>query len=328
MEAESEYGDLIINKKHIVLAFAVIVLVVTGIAIGASARTVGATEVGLKANIWTKEVDPEIMNTGLYFLPFEGILKFPMTVQEVFFFSSTGASGTTNGPLNSRTNDGLTVNIQLAFHYRLKTEEVYNLFMTFRDQWHGPITGEARSILRDVAAEYNAVEYFFNRTMIGLDMELHLQEALSASFFSNVVFFQLREIDLPPAFEDALERVQVAQQEYEIAKYEQEAALVRAETEIYLAQAIANITIISAEAEADAFLIGIEAAAKAINITLTAESLGYYALGQALNMTATELLAYLWIKAILEHDESLLIIGSNTPSIILNTINSNNTRII
>jgi regulator of protease activity HflC (stomatin/prohibitin superfamily) len=143
--------------------------------------------------------------------------------------------------------------------------------------------------------------------------------------YADIVYFQMREIDLPDEFEEALKQVQIAQQQYQIALYEQEAAVVKAQTAIIEAQAQANITVLSAQASAEAYIIQMNASAQALNITLATESLAYYAMGQQLNLNSTELLALLWIKAIMEHDESLLIIGADTPLILqagLNTTQS------
>ncbi len=152
-------------------------------------------------------------------------------------------------------------------------------------------------------------------------MEQYLADAI-AEMFADIIYFQMREIDLPDEFEEALKQVQIAQQQYQIALFEQQAAIVRAETTIIEAQALANITIITAEANAEAYIINMEAQAEALNITLTAERLAYYAMGQQLNLTSTELLALLWIMAIEEHEDSMLIIGTNTPVLIETELNT------
>ncbi|MHA2225929.1 MAG: hypothetical protein ACXAC8_12030 [Candidatus Hodarchaeales archaeon] len=64
------------------------------------------------------------------------------------------------------------------------------------------------------------------------------------------------------------------------------------------------------------------AQAEALNVTLTAEQMAYYAMGQQLNLTSTELLALLWVMAIRDHDDSTLIIGANTPILIETTLNT------
>ena len=212
--------------------------------------------------------------------------------------------------MNSRTHDGLLIHIQLAFHYRLKKAEILNLYGTFGSEYEDRFIGQARTTLRDVVSFYTAIEFFNNRTAIGQSMQAYLGEDLQ-DMFVNVVFFQMREIDLPDEFEEALKQVQIAQQQYQIALYEQEAAVVRAQTTIIEAQAVANITVLSATASAEA-----------LNITLKAERLAYYAMGQELNLTSTELLALLWVMAVEQHDSSLLIICTNTPIIIQNELNT------
>ncbi len=69
-------------------------------------------------------------------------------------------------------------------------------------------------------------------------------------------------------------------------------------------------------------MFAIEAQAEALNITLTAERLAYYAMGEQLNLTSSELLALLWIMAIQDHDDSLLIIGADTPLLIETALNT------
>ena len=153
--------------------------------------------------------------------------------------------------------------------------------------------------------------------LVGSSMEDLMVSSFMLEYGINIPAYQLLQIDLPNTFEDALERAEVARQEIEIAKLQQEKALIEAETKILEAQAQYNVTLINAQAEADAFLTIIQAQAEAVNITLTAERDSYYGLAQALNMTTTELLTYMWIQALAEIGEmgNLIIIGENTPFI-------------
>ena len=285
--------------------------------------SIGYNQFGLNQNDLNQQIEEKVYEKGLYHIGLlHHFIKFPRTVQKIEFFDTTGDPGETHGPLNSRTKDGLNIHIQLAFHYRLRKADILTLYQTFAIDYEDRFIGQARTTLRDVASLFNAIEFFNNRTTIGDMMESYLITAVDV-MYADIVFFQMREIDLPDEFEEALKQVQIAQQQYQIALYEQEAAIVNAETAIIEAQAQANITVLSAEASAEAYIIQMNASAQALNITLATESLAYYAMGQQLNLTATELLSLLWIKAIMEHDESLLIIGMNTPVILeLNTTKS------
>jgi regulator of protease activity HflC (stomatin/prohibitin superfamily) len=282
--------------------------------------SIGYNQFGLNQNDLSQQIEEKVYEKGLYHVGLlHHFIKFPRTVQKIEFFDVTGSPGDTYGPLNSRTLDGLNIHIQLAFHYRLRKADILTLFQTFALDYEDRFVGQARTSLRDVASLYNAIEFFNNRTTIGDEMQVFLTTDIDG-MYADVVYFQMREIDLPDEFEEALKEVQIAQQQYQIALYEQEAAVVKAETAIIQAQAQANITVLSSKASAQAYIIQMNASAQALNITLATESLAYYAMGQQLNLTATELLSLLWIKAIMEHDESLLIIGVDTPVILeLNT---------
>ena len=279
-------------------------------------------EYGLNQDTVTQQIENKVYEKGLHHIGlFHHFIKFPKTVQKIEFFNTLGAPGDTLGPLNSRTQDGLLIHIQLAFHYKLRKNDILSLYGTFGIEYEDRFIGQARTTLRDVTSFYSAIEFFNNRTVIGDDMMVYLAEELD-SMYVDVVFFQMREIDLPDEFEEALKQVQIAQQQYQIALYEQEAAVVRAQTAIIEAQAQANITLLSAEASAEAYIVTMEAQAEALNITLTTERLAYYAMGQQLNLTSSELLALLWVMAVQEHDSSLLIIGADTPILIESELNS------
>ena len=326
MTSKNNIPTINISRKGKILGgLTIVTLVVASLLVGyffMAFKQVGYNEYGLNQNTVNQQIEDKVYDKGLYHI---GILnrfiKFPRTVQKIEFFNTLGNPGDTLGPLNSRTNDGLLIHVQLAFHYKLQKTEILNLYGTFGMDYEDRFIGQARTTLRDVVSFYSAIEFFNNRTAIGDSMQEFLENDLQ-KMFADVVFLQLREIDLPDEFEEALKQVQIAQQQYQIALYEQEAAIVRAQTKIIEAQATANITVLSATAAAEAYAITMQAQADAINITLTAERLAYYAMGQELNLTSSELLALLWVMAVQDHDSSLLIIGADTPILIENELNT------
>ncbi len=279
--------------------------------------SVGYNQFGLNQNSLTQEIENKVYEKGFYHIgPINHFIKFPKTVQPIEFYESY--------PLDSRTQDGLLIHIQLSFQYQLRKAELIQLFRTFALDYENYFISQSRTTIRDVASFYNAIEFFNNRTFIGDAMFDYLVQDINA-MFADIVYFQLREIDLPDEFEEALKQVQIAQQQYQIALYEQEAAIIRAQTQIIEAQAMANITVLTAEADAEAYLINMEAQAQALNVTLTAERIAYYAIGQQLNLTSSELLALLWVMAVRDHDDSMLIIGADTPVLIETALNITDT---
>lgn len=312
--------------KKALIVYAIIGIVVIGtLGFFSFSAKVDQTEYGLKQNWITGQVDTSrVYTAGRYFIGFENsMITFPR-IQITIEFS--GDSNSESDSIGGRTSDGLSMTLEISFQYQLIQNKVPDLFNTYGNGYQLIFIQRARDIIRDISSKYNAIEFFNNRTQIGADMGEQLAIELEKAF-TLVPSFQLRQVDLPDAFENALERAEVARREIEIAKFEQEAALIKAETAILEAQAQANITIIEAQAEAEAFLTLINAQAEAVNISLTAQKEAYYALSQALNLTSSELLAYLWIQALTDIGENgnMVIIGENTPMIVVNPPADNST---
>ncbi|MCH8906336.1 MAG: hypothetical protein IH840_04530 [Candidatus Heimdallarchaeota archaeon] len=282
-----------------------------------SFKRVDATYYGLDKNDWTGQVDnKKVYDPGRYRLGIlHSFILFSSIQQSIEFTVSSG------NQIGGRTSDGLAISLDISFQYLISKSIVIELYNTFGLAYEDVINTQARDSIRDAASSFDAIQFFNNRTVIGAAMEVALRTIIQSVVGVSIPGFQLRAVDLPDAFENALERAEVARQEIQIAQFEQASALIRAQTTIFEAAAAANITLIEAAAEADAFLILINAQAEAVNITLAAQTEAYYALAQALNFTSAELLAFLWIQALTQIGEfgNLIIIGDNTPDIILST---------
>ena len=259
----------------------------------------------------------KVYENGLYWRPFGHFLIFPANLQSVEFadVAESETSPDPIGRLSARSMDGLDVSFRINFNFKLIKNEVIDLYQQFGNTWREDIVQISRGTLRTSASQFRAIHFFNNASMIEITMESELTDALKQAH-ADLGFFQLKGVRLPIAFESALERVQTAQQEIEIAQFEQDAARIRAQTLIIEAQAQANITIIEAEAEAEKIRINAGAIADQLNITITAQGEAFLQVGQDMGFNTTEMLTYMWIQAILEHDESLLIIGADTPIIL------------
>lgn len=289
-------------------------MVISSIFLGTSLSSLDYDEYGLKKNRFTNVVDQNtVYDTGLYWTgPMYKFVKMPKLVQNIEFSRD---DDTDEDVVYGKTLDGLEVDVEVSFSYRLNRTQVGLLYTQYGDTYRDEIIRRSRDIARDVCSHFNGTDFIRNRTGVGISMEQQMRTALEHVYI-EVVSFQLRDVTLPLAFEQALANIEIARAQYELALREQEAAIVRAQTAVINASAQANITIIQAQASADSYMITMQAQADALNITLTAEIESYYALGQALNLTSDQLLAYLWIQAIEYHDDSLLIIGMDTPILI------------
>lgn len=272
---------------------------------------VDANHYGIKYNTLQPFVyEDQVYENGRYFVPFSMFIQFPSTFIPMDFNEDS-----VNGRLEARSSDGLDVSFRINIQYQIPKENVIPLYKRFGTDYHDALVQVARGTLRTIASEYSAIEYFTNTS----DIEQAFEEGLSPAFTSEKVvlhLFQIKGTKLPQAFESALESVQVAQQEIEVALYEQQVATIRAKTLIIEAEAQFSIALIEANATAQSDILRAQGTAKSLNITLTAEGLAFMQLMADTGWNTTELLTYLWIKAIMEHDSSLLIIGADTPILV------------
>ncbi len=128
----------------------------------------------------------------------------------------------------------------------------------------------ARSILRDVAAEYSAYEFYSNRTQIRTKMQEELDAALRlyGAYCSGL---NLLDFTLPPAFYTKIQRTIAATQNVEKAQYEQETAKIKAETDRQKARKDADIILQQKGAMAEQVYLDMDAKARAFQATKEAE---------------------------------------------------------
>ena len=112
-------------------------------------QTIDETELGLKKDNISGRVEKRVYRTGRHetWLFLQDFIRFPTTLQ-IIEFVSTSSSGedqqvsTDNGPLNSRTSDGLQVIIEVSFTYQLQSWglQLYYLYKNYTlNLFHNPI---------------------------------------------------------------------------------------------------------------------------------------------------------------------------------------------
>lgn len=315
----------LLNKKNITFTIAgsLVSIVVLSAFIGwfFFFSSVPANNYGILYNtVDSKVYTDKVYDNGHYFVPFSTFILFPSTLISVEF-----ASNNANGLLSARSNDGLDVSFDINIQYKILKQDVISVYKQFGTNYDDAIIQIARGTIRSIASKYNAIEYFNNDTIIENEFKSGLRSALAEQNIT-LSLLQLKGVTLPQSFEDALTAVQVAQQQIQEAKYQQDAEKIKAETLVIQAQAQYNISLIQANASAQVQLINAKATAEALNITFTAKGEAFAQMMLTTGFNQTEILTYLWIDAILNHDSSYLIIGSNAP-ILIPTTNSTSTNI-
>ena len=161
---------------------------------------------------------------------------------------------------------GLPITVELSMSYRLNPNEAAYTIKTYGLNWEDKIVNPiVRDVVRNVIGKFPAEELPSKRNQIATLIENQIRTQLNAIEHKPVIFesFQLRDIILPENIKEQIERVQIAKQEAEKAKYEVLKAKQEAQKEAAIAQGKANAAKIEAQGKAEAKLIEAKARAKA-----------------------------------------------------------------
>lgn len=235
--------------------------------------TITSGYVGVKSTFGDYESTP--LQPGLhFFIPF---------VQEVFIVDTrvrtidytnvdvSGANDKNSGILRMNAisvpdSRNLPVSIDLTVQYSLNENTAPNTIASWGFAWESKIVDRAvRDVILRVVGQYTAEEIPMKRGEIAGVITKEITNNIHGipSKPVNIHAIQLREIILPPKIREQIERVQIAKQEAERAKYEVERANQEALKKAALSEGTAQATIIEAQGRANARKVEADAEAYA-----------------------------------------------------------------
>jgi regulator of protease activity HflC (stomatin/prohibitin superfamily) len=297
-----------------------------------SFAVVEPTEMALDYNTVSFTVDEKrVLKGGRQFIGLgHTLIKFPTLDQTIHMGTPTAASSKAKDTLTTsnlvvRTEDGLQVTLDVSFQYRLQqaAAAIVRLYKDFMNDYRPTYVRIARNVLRDVAAEFQAFNYFYNRSVISNRMKEALMVAL-LNHSAEVRSFQLLNYKLPTKFSDAIEKTEIARQEIVNAKYQQRVATTQANTRVEEAKRQAKIILLAADATAQETALQAVAAANVTLQTMEAEKQAYRTIKDELALDDSQLLSYVWLKAmqgrrssshnVIATDKPTLLEAPSTPS--------------
>lgn len=254
------------------IVYAIIVLVAI-LVITKPFMIINSGEVGIKVTAGKFENIP--LNPGVHFY-IPGIQKVIVVDTKVRVINykkleDVGGIGFTEG---IRTNNaitlldtrGLTVSIELTVQYSLKPIGAPQTIATWGISWEEKIINPVvRDVVRSVVGRFTAEELPAKRNEIADLIENEVRTKIEKLENQPVKLesVQLREIVLPQKIKDQIERVQIARQEAERAKYEVKRAQQEAEKRAALATGNAEAVQIESKGRANAIMIEATSQAKA-----------------------------------------------------------------
>lgn len=196
------------------------------------------------------------------------LLEFPSTFQTMYFVSDRGGVGddsgeVVRGPIRARSQDGLEMRVSMSFQWKLSSDALKPLYKIlghtlYKDEFVRFARG---SIVRS-CSKFTANKFFTNRTLITEQMLSYMEEAFNKPEMHLAVMIkglQLREVDLPDAFDREIAATQEQMQEREVAIAEREEQRTNMLREVMVAEMRVNRTIETALGEAEGILLENEA---------------------------------------------------------------------
>jgi len=261
--------------------------------IGVSFSKLDANEVGLDYSANSLTIDTsQLYSPGVQFLGVgHEFIKFPTNIQEI---ALTGGS-----KVVSRTYDGLQVSIEskLLFELTKDINSLASLHLMFPGGYSTCFTDIARSVIRDVASEYTAFEFWTYRDNITTQMQNELSVKL-ADVFAYLSNFLLTDFSLPDAFQTALTATEAALQEQAKVQFEISTTITDTTTAVLASQKSAEIIGLQANATATALLLDYAAEVVRVQANVGASLVSYASLQTALGLNEQELIAYVWLNTL------------------------------
>lgn len=287
--------------------FSIVGVIVLIVLIVCSFHVVEVGEYGIDIDGVTQSVDlSAIYDSGRHFTGIGHYFAiFPQTLSSISF---SGADVVT-----ARTHEGLPLSLCLTLQYQLIPSEIPQLWRTFFTNYTELLKSVVRDVVRDVAAQYQAVEYFHNRTVI----ESAMSNAVAYSFsrmHANSSALQLTTVELPDTFVTAILNTELARQAIDKAVNDLKTAIPMNQQTILQAQTNATSRVTVANATAQALVVAATATAQALAITYNAAAISYQALEGGIGLSPDELITYLYIDALNMHDPRYLTYSLDPPS--------------
>lgn len=289
-----------------------VITIVTAILVGVSFNKLGPNELGLdySANSLTIDYD-KLYTGGVHFLGVgHSFIIFPKNVQEIDMQSSVES-------IVARTLDGLEVKIQSRVLFRLVGEKdaLASLYLKFKDDYITPYRVICRGVVRDVAANFTAFDFWTKRETIQGSIEAELAHRLQ-DVHAEVTSFLLANFELPARFQESIYETDARREEFETVEFNMQREVKNIASR--QAQAEEEVRIIELEARTTAQALQNTFAARAFDIAqiTNAEVASYTALKEKLGLTSQQLVDLVWLNTLKENPDTPTLYQVEVPSAI------------
>lgn len=240
-----------------------LLLIFAVIAIPLSLKSLEQGKFALGLNWVTQKIDEEVhIQPGMKLIGLGNMLiEYPSTFQNMYFVdNAAGISGNEQdirrSAIRARSRDGLEMRVSVSFQWKLEPSSLKPLYDILgggsddKNLYRDEFVRFARAALVEACTNYTAESYFVNRNEITRSMVDLVQIAFNKpekGLMLSIKGLQLREVDLPQAFDKEIVRTQEQMQEVEVAMAEREELIIEKQQQLD----VTNQTVQRLETEAE-----------------------------------------------------------------------------
>lgn len=275
------------------------------------------TDIGIDFDsIWY--VTGDVKPAGRHYLGFgHYFIRFPARAQ-TFEFTDQNTQFKRGNLLQSRSSDGLEVQLEVSLQYQFQMSNVLDAFYKFGTNYEEVYVRLATDTITREATRNNATFFFRNREVVSDMLKSAMQDTFENSALCSLTAFQLRKVILPAAFETQIETTEVKKQDIDVAKAEVEAKRTEGQTWVLQAQQEYQSRIFTAQAAAETITLNNQAYVQQFNLTQMLQAQGFETIylnlgveGDAAQSEAN-LLEYMRMRALRDHTPANSIISVPT----------------
>lgn len=217
-------------------------------------------------------VEQETLSQGWHFVsPLKRVKQFPISQQQVVFSNNPADYNEKEHPdwhIDAPANGGM-VSMNMTVNYNFLPDRVVALYSKFNGM-DGEAIMESRvqnsivAYVKEVTPQFSVMDiYADKKSEVNAAITQYLDERLSEEYGINISSALVIDVQLDATLQEKIKAKEQAKQDAELAEYERQTALARAETDKVKAETQAAIELIEAEAEAKRTIIEAQAEAEA-----------------------------------------------------------------
>jgi regulator of protease activity HflC (stomatin/prohibitin superfamily) len=305
-------------RKVVAMIMSVVLIVVLLGAVAESTKVIPAGYKGVVFNSPTGPANEEI-NEGWQF-NFEYLLADVIYVEyrtQTINFVGNDQGSDHSGSISVSSKDNIMIYMDFSIMYHIQEDMVSDLVIENGQNYQARIIQPiARSIPRDIAAHYNAMD--IRGSMRG-EVERAISENITISLAKKYIVveqFAMRDIRLPAQLETAIEQKKVAEQNVLTQQYNLQAEQYVANKSVVQMGAQAAAMLLNATAFANATVVRAEGQAQAIALVMKALQ------SPNINNTTRDYLTWIYIQALTDPNtriEYIIVPADGGVPVLINT---------